>query len=65
MVYLLVLSAKGSYPLYLLVNSETSEDIEYVYFACFLGMYLNMIILLIDLIKCNDIKGKRYILNVL
>lgn len=45
--------------------SETSTDLEYVYFICFLGMYLNMIILLIDLIKCNDIKGKRYILNVL
>lgn len=57
--------AKGSFPLYLLMREEEVSELEYIYFGCFLGMYFNMIILLIDLIKCNDIKGKRYILNVL
>lgn len=47
------------------MSEEEIPDLEYIYFYCFLGMYLNMVILLIDLIKCNDIKGKRYILNVL
>ncbi|CAD8059793.1 unnamed protein product [Paramecium sonneborni] len=64
-IYFLVLIAKGSFPLYLLLQAVDILEIEFVFFACFLGMYLNMIILLIDLIKCNDIKGKRYILNVL
>ncbi|CAD8144798.1 unnamed protein product [Paramecium pentaurelia] len=65
LIYLIVLIAKGSFPLYLLSSTNNALDIEYLFFGCFLGMYLNMIILLIDLIKCNDIKGKRYILNVL
>ncbi|CAD8137603.1 unnamed protein product [Paramecium octaurelia] len=65
LIYLAVLLAKGSFPLYLLSQADDTKEIEFIYFLCFLGMYLNMIILLIDLIKCNDIQGKRYILNVL
>lgn len=57
--------AKGCFPLFLILANEEYEDIELIFFLCFLGMYLNMIILLMEVIKCNDLKWKRYVLNVL
>lgn len=62
-----VLLLKLSYPIYAIFAHDTPENRNQhiMLLACFVGMYLNMISIIIDLIINEDLKGRRYILNVL
>jgi hypothetical protein len=63
-----VLLIKLSYPLYAIFvvpDDPGSIRTHIVLLSLFCGMYLNMISILVDLIINEDLKGRRYILNVL
>ena len=44
---------------------QYSIYIQLIILSLFVGMYINMISILIGLVINDDLKGKRYILNVL
>lgn len=65
MIVLLVLVLKGLYPCFAIYTSSTDAKAELYYVLCFIGMYINMVSLLIGLVVNDDLKGKKHILNVL
>lgn len=68
LIVIFVLLLKLSWPLYAVIIDPVSArgtKIEVIIISCFAGMYLNMISILVDLIINEDLKGRRYILNVL
>lgn len=68
LIVMFVIMIKLSYPLYAIF--VVPDDVGSIYMhmilmSLFCGMYLNMISILVDLIINEDLKGRRYILNVL
>lgn len=67
MIVCVVLFLKLCYPVYAIITDKTANtsNWSYIIVSLFAGMYLNMISILIDLIINEDLKGRRYILNVM
>lgn len=60
-----IILIKGLYPFYIISIKSEHANLEYILVTCFMFMYLNMVTILIGLVVNDDLKGKRYILNVL
>ncbi len=67
MVIFLVLFLKGTYPLYeIFVNSEADRiKKELIILSFFMGVYLIMLSIMIGLVINDDLKMRKYILDVL
>ena len=68
LIVIFVIMIKLSYPLYaifIVPDDIGSMRMHIILMSLFCGMYLNMISILVDLIINEDLKGRRYILNVL